>query len=81
MKIAKIVVRGNEINFYPQRNKNGFYFEVENKGGFFTKDLCFYFGKPTLKNAVEIATNYIECLDFRIKIFDNFFKITTVKAV
>jgi len=77
MKVIKITVRGNEINFYPQGNESKFYFEVENKGGFFTKDLFFYFGKPTIKNAVDVATNYIECLPFRKRIFDNFFTQST----
>ena len=74
MKAIKIIVRGNEIKFYPKGNKNGYIYEMPNGLGFYTKDLFFYYGKPTIKNAVEVATNYIECLPFRKRIFDSFFR-------
>ena len=61
MKSFDIIVRNQTIKFYPKSNESKFYFEVEGKGGFYTKDCIFYFGKPTIKNAVEVATFYIEC--------------------
>jgi len=71
MKHHNIIVRGKTIKFYPQGNESKFYFEIDEKSGFYTKDLFFYYGKPTIKNAVEVASNYIESFDFRIRIFDN----------
>ena len=69
-----INVRGQKIKFYPKGNKNGHYFEVNDKLGFYTKDLFPCWGRPNKTNCVEICNFYLETGENRIAIFDSHFK-------
>jgi len=67
-----IVVRGQNIKFYPKGNKNGHYYEMPNGNGFYVSELFKIWGHPNKKNAVEIATFYIESMPSRVKTFDSY---------
>jgi hypothetical protein len=72
MEGIDITVRNQQIKFYPKGNKYGFYFEMDNGHGFYTKDMFKVWGRPTKNSCVEVATFYIETMEGRIKTFDSY---------
>ena len=72
MESISIIVRNQQIKFYPKGNKDGYYFEMPNKHGFYTKDMFKVWGRPTKNTCIEVATFYIETMEGRIKTFDSY---------
>jgi hypothetical protein len=71
----EIIVRGQKIKFHPKGNKNGHYYEMPNGNGFYMRENFKVWGRPNKKNAVEIATFYIESMPSRITTFDSYNKL------